>query len=937
MLVILEILFMALVGLIVGYGISLVARAKGSDRWVIGGIFAGIFVAIVMPITNTIIGWQVDYWLYQSMELGQVWLTRFWYQWGLFGAGLVISTFVIALNVFIAGAAIPTKLPTGQKWLVILGCVVVGIGFGLASKGNWDEILLFLNQVPAGVTDPLFGVDVSWYLFTYPFYSRMLGWGFFLLIVTGIATASVYLLQAQLTNSTKVKEETNASLIRHLGILAALFFVLVAGYWLLRQMALPLNGWSGSGYAGEMINGAAYVDIHYTNSALGMMPWLSLVIALACLVAGFRRNGSWLVGAISVKAAFFVIALMIIPWLTWTFSVRPDEYNKESDYIVWDNKGSLAAYGVSDNFREEDFPVEPLSADDVATAPDGIFDNIRLMDPFEVFLPNAQQDQEIRTYYSFLDADIALYQYENGDVVQVMSSGREMCQDEIPTQTWVNEHLVFTHGQGLTMAGVHDFDTEGNMGYLVTGIPSQGPFTVPQEAIYYGECSEQFIVTGTSVKEVGPPDPAGGWKEVEYDGEGGVLLGSGWKRLAFAITFNDFTLLISDKVDASSRVHFQRNIQERMSDLLPFAWLDSDPYLVAPEGSEHLVWIWDAAVTAENYPYADTVSIGDGLFTDHIRYLRPSIKVTLDAYTGIPGIYLVDPTDPVATTWSKIFPNLFQSGSKLPEDLSFYIRYPEQVFIKQAEILERHHMVNPLQLYNGEDLWVIASEQIGEEVTQTAPRYVFTTLPGESRPEYVLDWSYTRHDKPNGVGLLVARSSLENYGELVLYKYPVGESVTGPAQFESLINQDPELGAQLTLLGQQGKRIVRGNLMTLPVGDTLLYVKPIYVGSTTQGGTSLPQLRFVVVGSSDRRIKFGRTLNEALAKLSQEGVITENDVEEVSVPFEPTFPISGTVPITGTNTTNTCDVLWLQLQTAAANRNREDAARISTELALNCP
>ena len=943
MLLVLIALGLGLLGFSLGFWPTKVAKKDKGKAWIGGGIGAGIGFVILPIVIRVIATLYTDFWLYQSMRLEEIFVRRLGLYWMLFGIGFAIACAFLVVNFLVAAKIVPEKMSVWWKiviWVLIISAALV---FGAVAGGAWDEILLWKNQIPFGKTDPLFGRDIGWYVFSYPFWSMVIGWGFWLIVVTAVTISAVYAAQAYVYHQeesdyrswrySRRSEETRSAeenedriygvLVSHFGVLAALLSIVLACFWVLRRIALPVDAYSVSGYAGSKISGAAWVDSHFVYGAMSILPWLSVAMAIGCLWAAFTTKWKLLVGVIGTKIAYVVLIMWIVPLLVWSFGVRPTELTKESPYIKWSNENTLEAFGLGKrSLSIQSFPANPLTAEDIVNAPAGVFENLRLLDPFEVAIRSFDQEEEQRRYYDFQDPDIDIYRYPDGRIVQVVVGARELPEAEIPTRTWVNDHLVFTHGLGAAMAQVNKFDASGNMTYLVRGIPGKGPFVPKQEAIYYGEASGQWIATGTTEKEVGTPLSAGGWEEVEYSGEGGVLLGGGLRRLAFALRFNDFTLLLTNRLRPETRIHLVRNIQQRVSDIAPFLWLDDDPYIIA--GTERFQWMWDGATWAKNYPYADPQWVSTGQGTGfNVRYVRPSVKVTMDTYSGVPTFYEVDSSDPVLQTWKRIFPTMFKPLSEMPEELSFHIRYPEQVFILQARTLMRHHMSDPTALYNGEDMWEIAKEHSLGKIQETAPRYVITVLPGQEQPEYILDWTFVRQNKQNGVAFLAARSNPANYGKLELYSYPVGKMIIGPAQVENLIDQDPTLGPQITLLSTQGKEVVRGNLMALPLGESMLYVKPIYVRATTEGGgQGLPQLRYVVVGSTERKIAFGKTLDEAMQSFVREEVAPES-TEQQAAPSTPE--------------TANCDQLWKALQAAVDSKNAEEIGHLALKiLAANC-
>lgn len=917
---------LCLVMVAIGVGLGLVFTKKQTVGIIGAGKGATIAVLSFVFIVATNHAWT-EYLLHQSMGTGSVYLTRLSWRWILFGAGFLTSFGTMTINAFLAAKVVPEKI--GKTWRIGILCFIglAAAVFGLIASASWDNILLWLNKIPFGKQDPLFGVDIGWYVFSLPFLQNMMAFGFGLVVSTFVLTGGVYLAQSTAKKNRgyyyedEVEihlEKVQGPMTLHLGILAGIFILALAGYYLFRRAALPCDG-TGFGYAAKNIQGGSWIDQHYTAAALIVMALFSLFNApISVMLAFFRKWRALMVEAGAFLVVLFLV-LALVPGLVHLFAIGPNELAMQSQYISWDNQGTLSAFGLTpDKLVKQNFPAENLTAEQVASTPSKVFNNIRLLDPFLVFLPNADQREEQRTYYDFLDPDIDYY-IVNGEVQQVMITARELPSDQVPIRTWVNKHLVFTNGRGAPVAPVNHFDSEGNPVYLVRGIPGQGPLVPREEAIYYGEARLDWVITGSSEKEVGPPDSQGGWVEVEYQGDGGIQI-SGLRRFAFSLRFNDLTLLLSNRLTFESRLHARRNIQERVASIAPFLILDKDPYIVA--GKDRFYWMWDAFTWAKDYPYSDDL---DERPVYQIRYIRASVKIVMDAYSGVPTFYLVDPEDPVARIWASIFPDVFHDIKEMPEELRAHIRYPEEMFVLQAKALERHHMTDPRALYNAEDMWQVAHESSEGKIQETAPRFVYAALPGQESPEYLLVWSYTRLNKPNAVALIAARSSYESYGQIRVYLYPIGETIAGPGQVEQWIESDPQLGPQLTLLSQQGKEVIKGNIMTLLIGDSIIYVKPLYVKATAEGtGEGMPQLRFVVVGSAKERIAFGSTLEEAMT----------NYVKETSGESAMPKPSSGAEATT--TTPDNCQQLWQKLEAAVQAQDPDTAARIAVEILVQC-
>lgn len=729
---------------------------------------------------------------------------------------------------------------------------------GSYASGQWAAVLRLTAAQPFGIADPLFGRDVAFFVFQMPVLEFVQGWLFAAAGIIFLAVLLVYaykLIWPQLpaaptrADISMPEFRLDLSLDRavkvHLGVLAAiLLIILAAGFWLdIFDLVRSRRG---------VAFGASYTDVMVYQNVLKVLIALSLIGAVAVLSNSFTGGIQLTTVAFGLILAVWLVGGAILPALIQRFEVQPNELVKERPYIENNIRMTRLAYAL-DRVREETVPVqEAVTRAEIQDSPATI-KNIRLWDP-QPLLDTYNQIQSIRQYYDFVDADVDRYVI-NGEYRQVMLSARELSPEKLQqtAQTWVNRVLQYTHGFGVVLSPVNEVTTEGLPILFVRDVPPQGVIPIDRPEIYYGEKTQGYVIVDTREAEFDYPM---GDENVytRYQGEGGIPLSSYLHRLVFAWEFKDVNILLSNALTPESQILFRREIRDRIQTVAPFLSLDSDPYIVIDGG--RLYWIQDAYTSTDRFPYAQPTYDGS-------NYVRNSVKVVTDAYSGDMTFYLADP-DPIISAYAQVFPGLFRPLSDMPETLRAHLRYPEDLFSIQAEIYRTYHMQDPRVFYNKEDLWNIPNEIYLEPPPRPMmPYYVIMRLPGESSEEFVLIRPYTPSNKDNMITWLAARSDGDNYGSLFAYKYPKESLVYGPMQIESRINQDTVISSQLTLWNQQGSRVLRGNLLVIPVGLGNLYVEPIYLQSEQ---SRLPELKRVVL-SSGGALVMEPTVNEALASL----------------------------------------------------------------------
>jgi len=588
--------------------------------------------------------------------------------------------------------------------------------------------------------------------------------------------------------------------------------------------------------------------------------------------------------AIGIYGIVLIGFSWIYPGIIQQYIVKPNELAKETPYIKNNIRYTRLAYGF-DKALEEPFPVnDSMSYDDIKKNESTIH-NIRLWDR-RPLIQTYKQLQEIRLYYDFNSVDVDRYHLQN-KYTEVALAGRELPASQLPerARTWVNMHLVYTHGYGIVMSPVNEFTSDGLPKFIVQDIPprSSSSIAITQPEIYYGEETDEFTIVHTTTKEF--DYPKGDQNEyASYQGKGGVQLSSYFRRLVYSLNLSDLNIILSRYITDQSRVMFHRVITDRDRTIAPFLAYDSDPYMVVGENG-HLYWIHDAYTTTNMFPYSEPVNLGRD--RSGINYIRNSVKVVIDAYNGDVSYYIIDPTDPLVQTYSKIFPVLFKPVKDMPKFLKAHIRYPMDLFIIQAKMYATYHMTDPQVFYNREDLWSIPQEIYKNTQQSILPYYIIMKLPGAESEEFILMLPLTPSKKDNMVAWMCARCDGDNYGQLLFYTLSKEKLIYGPMQIEARINQQPSISSELTLWGQQGSSVIRGNLLIIPIAHSFIYVEPVYLQSE-QG--EIPQLKRVIAVQNGQ-LEMGKDLDAALrAVFSIEGVPEEQ--QQKALIGLPTGPLS---------------------------------------------
>jgi len=832
------------------------------------------FLALIL--FNTVLGFYTDWLWYDSLALTSVFFTRIIASLGLFAVGAVAFWLFFVVNVMVARRLNPQGLAETPVMEVIQSIgvrltpiiVLVGAFFaffmGTGASSAWEELLLFFNQQPFGRIDPIFGRDVSFFLFTLPIWQFLRGWLMTATVITLIATALASGIGWRGWNAP-------AAVRAHLSLLGTLILLLIA--WRYRLDALELV-YSARG----AVFGAGYTDVHAQLPAFTILVFVTIIAAILLLVNVFLRQ-AWraivvvLVGWVAISA----LAGNVYPNLVQRFQVNPNEFTREREYIAHNIEFTRAAFGL-DNIVDENFDAESeLTADELLSQPDTIR-NIRLWD-YRPLLQTYNQVQALRQQYQFTDIDIDRYDIE-GERRQLMLSARELIPDQLeqPAQTWVNRKLVYTHGYGVAASPVAEITPDGLPTFVLKDLPVQGILEVTRPQIYFGERTNDYVIVKTETEEFDYPRGEGGNVFTTFEGDTGINIGRFLPRLAFAIQFADINLFISQELNSESQLLWRRNILQRTQEVAPFLRYDSDPYIVVGEDG-HLYWFLDAYTVSGRFPYSEPTETGTRTLPPGFNYIRNPVKVIIDAYTGDMNFYVVEPDEPIAAAYARIFPDLFTTFDQMPDDLRAHIRYPNDLFSIQAGVFRTYQMTEPTDFYNREDVWAWPEEIFDNQSRPMEPYYVLMQLPGNSDLDFIQILPFTPANRENMISWLAAQNDPGKYGEMLVYRFGKDSLVFGPKQIEARIDQDPVISSQLSLWNQQGSQVIRGNLLVIPIGESLLYVEPLYLQAATG---KIPELKRVILATSERVI-MAENLGLALAEQFGRDVLSDEKLAELAL------------------------------------------------------
>lgn len=895
-----------------------------------------IGVGAIALVFGALSGFYIDILWFREVGFSNVFWTRFWSRLvlgAIFGAAFFALLYANLLlvrrlrpryRVFSPEEEIVERYRAAfepyAKWVLPGVSLLFGVLAGVSIAGAWESFQLYraADGVSFGMADPVFGRDASFYVLSLPFQKIVQSWIFGSLLTITVVSAGAHYLWGGI-RFRAMTERVTPQVKAHLSVLLGMIVLTRAWGYRLEQFDL-LTSEQG------VVTGASYTDIHANLPALKLLVVIGILCAVLFLVNIRFRGWALPVAGLGLLVVASVVAGALWPTIIQQFSVNPQELQRETPFIERNLELTRFAYGI-DEVETREFAAEPAVTPEEIEGAGQTIENIRLWNP-NVLRDSYRQLQRIRPYYSFEDVDVDRYMVD-GQLRTVMIAPREIRQGEIPEggRTWQNEHLFYTHGYGAIASRVDQATATGSPRFVLQDIPPTGPLAteLTEPAIYFQEQADvDFVVTGSNTEEFDfPHDEAGGQELAQYTGEGGIEVGGFMRRLAFAWRFRDVNLLISGLINEDSRLLINTDIRTRVQKIAPFLSYDHDPYTAIVDGG--LVWIWDAYTTSDSFPYsesndlsAEAGAVGDTLPTSG-NYIRNSVKVVIDAYDGDATFYIVDPEDPIIQAWSQVFPDLFATEEP-PAELQAHFRYPEDLFKIQSHLYANYHVTNPTEFYAKEDFWEVpqvlddptAREEDNEVAGRTHeldPYYVLLPLPGETEATFRLFVPFTPLDRPNMVAWVAASSDPETYGQLTSYEFQE-QNVIGPSQVTSFISQDTEVSQQVSLFDQLGSNVIYGDLLAIPIGQSFLYVQPVYLES--QGGSAIPELKRVVVVTGGS-VEMAENLTDALAEAF--------GAAETPTEPEPGEPTDGEPPPTAT------DVAGLLLEAQA----HFDAAQAALE------
>ena len=821
-------------------------------------VFVAVLLLLLLP---SLVTFGAEWPWFQALGYQRIYATRLVAKALLgIGASVVAFAFLYANLRFAQRGAVPNPLVLRfaeraggldvthlLRRLALPAALGLALLFGLGTASEWLDVLQFLHRTPFGVSDPVFGKDVGYYVFTVPVVASAIGFVTVLTTVALLVTIVLYVFRQDVVAlGRRVTVEPSAQW--HLaGLIALLFFLAALRVYFVRLPGLLYST------TGPLV-GASFADLHATLTGL-RVAGLAALAGGALVLWGTRTHRLAAATLLGVGVYFGVslLGVVLYPAIIQKLVVAPNELVKETPQLASHIAATRRAWGL-DGVVTRDLTGETgLTKQDIE-ASQATIQNVRLWDR-EPLLQTFRQLQEIRTYYDFVSVDDDRY-WIDGQYRQVLLSPRELNSGSLPTRTFINERLTFTHGMGLTLGPVNQVTAEGLPVLFIKNLPpaATGSLRVTRPEIYYGERTDSWVFARTHQREFDYPS---GEQNIytSYAGTGGVQVGSFLRRLVLATYFGSLNVLLSSDISNDSRALYIRNIRDRARTALPFLLFDNDPYLVVGDSGQ-LRWILDAYTSTDRYPYAQPVD-------DGTNYVRNSVKVVIDAYDGTVTAYLADAADPLAHTLAQVFPGIFQPLASMPADLRAHLRYPEDLFRMQTEMYTTYHMAEPDVFYHREDQWQRPVLSRSGEQRDPFLRHIIMRLPEEKQAEYIFMAPFTPSGKDNLASWMVARNDGEHYGQLIVYRFPKQSLVYGPAQIVNRINQDPEISRQISLWDQHGSEVLRGNLLVIPIKESLIYVQALYLRS--EGG-GIPELKRVIVAYQDQ-VVMEETLEAGLARL----------------------------------------------------------------------
>jgi uncharacterized protein len=854
-------------------------------------IIIGVVVLLVLALSvlGSFVRMYVDWLWFGEVGYRQVFTTGLRTRVLLFFLFGVLMAVVIAANLIIAYRFRPPFRPMSleqqnleryraalepRRRLIVIGIsTVLGIFTGITAQAQWQTWLQWRNGTQFQIKDPQFGIDISYYTFTYPFQRFVLGLLFTAVVLSLLASLAVHYLFGGVRLQTPGEKVTPAARV-HLSVLLGIFVLLKAAAYYLDRYGLLFNERDGR-------TGASYTDVNAVLPAKTILMFVALICAVAILANIFLRWVQLPAIAIVLLLLTSIVASGIYPAIVQQFSVRPNANEKEAEYIARNIQATRSAYGIKSkaeggkvNQKTYNANTDINTARQALTSDTSTIPNARLLDP-NILSPTFRQFQQIRNVYDFpqkLDIDRYTIKGQERDYVVAV---RELSSDNLTgNQTnWINKHTFYTHGNGF-VAAVANENLTAQTDFTVGGLPPTGPLDITQPRIYYGELNTDYSIVDTNSRGEFDRPGAGGEDELfRYDGSGGVSLGNFVNRLAFAINYRERNILLSGAINGNSKILFVRDPADRVEKVAPFLKVDGDPYPAVIDGQ--IEWIVDGYTTLNNYPYSERQTLGEvaadsrtgqgtrALPRQDVNYIRNSVKATVNAYTGKVTLYAFDEKDPVLQTWMHVYPGIIQRESAISDELREHLRYPEDLFKVQRELLTRYHVTDPRQFFNTQDFWRVPNDPTTGQGAAQPPYYIVAKAPNQDKAVFQLTSALNALQRDNLAAYITVSGDPDDYGQMQVLELPGSQAVLGPGQVQGRFGSTPDIAQKITLLNSQGSSVKYGNLLTLPVGGGLLYIEPLYVEAA---GLPYPILQYVLVAFGDR-VAFASSLTEALDTL----------------------------------------------------------------------
>lgn len=845
------------------------------------GLYAVLALLVLIVLGVMLVPLYTEWLWFDSLNFSTVFSTILFTKIGLGITTGIVFFVVIYANLWISRKLVPPPRNSpsqelilerlgmlakrGLGMLTLLVSATLAVLVGLEASAYFKDWLYFANSVPFNQQDPVLGLDIGFYVFRLPFVEFIYDRLFFLVVASTIATVLLYYADDAI-QSRGNKWYVSIQARWHLGILAALLFFTKAFGYRLSMYALMYS-------QGQQFDGPGYTALHANLPAYWILMVLAVAMGVVALIGVLKNQQRMLIGAFVIQIAVSLVVGSMYPALLQRLVVKPNQQQKETPYIIRHIAATQAAFGL-DNIANRNFPADTVLTGDQLSANSSTIENTRLWDAEHISGVYAQL-QTIQQYYHFDNVDVDRYWLttDGGQsrYRQVWLAARELSQDSLPaqSQTWVNKRLRYTHGYGLAMSPINEVSPEGMPEYFVSNIPPKTSTNLKLDrmGVYFGEMTNEYVFVGTSQEEFDYPTGEATITTRNVS-DSGIGIGSFFRKLAFAIKFQDLNILLNSNLTSDSRLLYRRNIVQRVEELFPFLTLDEDPYLVVADGK--MQWMVDAYTTTNRVPFSHSINYN---YYHKLNYIRNSVKITVDAYTGEVSAYAIEKplADPIVRAYARMFPGIFKDISEMPASLAEHIRYPEWMFRTQNYIYETYHMSDPAVFYQRSDQWTIPetahlSGSLDQDTME--PYYTIMKLPNALSEEMILMTVFKRTAKTNMVAWMCAKCDAADYGKLVLYEFPDNKNVPGPQQIVARTNQDTYISQQLSLWGQGTSNVSSGNLLVMPIDTSLLYVMPLYLESSS---TKIPELKRVIVALGDKLV-MEPTLQQALALVVGENV-----------------------------------------------------------------